>query len=81
MSMTTGGGRIHYTLNICNIQPLKCIYTMHLWMLITTGEQMLPKNTFLSERLITHITAILTLPSMYTLMNIQVTFDTECFIT
>jgi len=55
-------------------------YIMGLWMLITT-RQMFLYIILTTERFTAHITAIWTLPSMYTMMPLQVRLFIKCFIT
>jgi hypothetical protein len=45
-------------------------YIMGLWMLVTTGQEMFLQIMFVSERFSAHITAICTLPCVYTLMTL-----------
>ena len=56
-------------------------YTMELWMLLTTGQKMSLYITLTTECLTAYITAIGTLPSMYTLMYLQMLHLLECCIT
>jgi hypothetical protein len=43
-------------------------WIMGLWRLVTAGQEMFLQNIFVTEQLTAHITALWTLPSMYTLM-------------
>jgi hypothetical protein len=65
---------VHSALMISNTMYLneQLTYIMGLLMLITIGQEMFLKQMFATECLTTHITAIWTFPSMYTLMFLQV---------
>ena len=64
-----------------NSTKCSCItYTLGLWMLIRTGQEMSLQIILTTERLTAHITVIWALPTMYTLMCLQRTLLRKRFI-